>query len=437
MPMDWILLALGLAVLLAGAEMLVRGASRLALAAGLSPLVTGLTVVALGTSAPELFVSVGAGLEGRFALAAGNVLGSNIFNVFAVLGISALIAPLAVEREVIRFDVPVMIAASLGCWLALADDVLTPWECALFLAGMGAYMVILVRRSLQGPGALPEMVLETAPPPPRGARVLALAGAMAAGGIALLGLGADTFVGAAAALAAGMGVSEALIGATVAAAGTSLPELATSALAAFKGERDLAVGNVVGSNLFNILVVLAAAGLVAPAGTAVLPLQASFDLPVMATAALVCLPVFVTGAAITRVEGFVFCLYFVAYLAARIAMDLGRGWGLAVQEHALATALAATGLVYLLALGHGLGALRTLEADTRRALRKVVVLAAGSLVLLAGAVMLVTPGPGLAAIALGLIILAGEFAWARALLERLKARWAGLAARIKGPGDGA
>jgi hypothetical protein len=96
------------------------------------------------------------------------VLGSNIFNVFAVLGISGLIAPLAVEREVVRFDVPVMIAASLGCWLALADDVLTPWECALFLAGMGAYMVILVRRSLQGPGALPEMVLETAPPP-RGA----------------------------------------------------------------------------------------------------------------------------------------------------------------------------------------------------------------------------------------------------------------------------
>lgn len=433
---DWLILVLGLAALLTGAELLVRGASRLALAAGLSPLVTGLTVVALGTSAPELFVSVGAGLEGRFALATGNVLGSNIFNVFAVLGISACIAPLAVDREVVRFDVPVMIAASLACWLALADGALAPWECALLLAGMALYTLTLLRRSTQGPGALPAMVLETAPPPPRGAKVLTLAGLTAAGGVALLGLGADAFVGAAAALAAGMGVSEALIGATVAAAGTSLPELATSALAAFRGERDLAVGNVVGSNLFNVLVVLPAAGLAAPAGTAVLPPQAAFDLPVMMAAALVCLPVFVTGATITRAEGLLFALYLAAYLAARIAMDLGQGWGLAVQGHALVTALAATGLIYALALGQGLGALHTLRAETRRALRKLVVLAAGTLVFLAGVVMLVTPGPGLAAMALGLVILASEFAWARALLERLKARWVMLRARIKGPKSG-
>jgi len=436
MPMDWILLALGLTLLLAGAEMLVRGASRLALAAGLSPLVTGLTVVALGTSAPELFVSVGAGLEGRFALAAGNVLGSNIFNVFCVLGVSALIAPLAVEREVVRFDVPVMIAASLACWLALADDALAPWECALLLAGMAVYTLTLLRRSTQGPGSLPELIQQTAPPPPREAKGLALAGLMATGGVALLGLGASTFVDAAAALAAGMGVSEALIGSTVAAAGTSLPELATSALAAFRGERDLAVGNVVGSNLFNLLVVLAAAGLVSPAGTAALPPQATFDLPVMAAAALLCLPVFVTGATISRGEGLLFVAYFAAYLAVRVAIDLGLGWGLAVQARALPVVLSATGLVYAVALWRCRGSLCGLGDDTRRALRRVVVLAAGLVVILAGAVMLVTPGPGLAAIALGLVILASEFPWARALLERLKARFAGLAEQLrarKGP----
>jgi len=428
---DWLILVFGLVALLIGAELLVRGASRLALAAGLSPLVTGLTVVALGTSAPELFVSVGAGLEGRFALAAGNVLGSNIFNVFAVLGISALVAPLAVEREVVRFDVPVMVAASLACWLALADGILAPWECALLLVGMVLYTLTLLRRSTRGPGSLPELVLETAPPPPREAKALALAGLMATGGVALLGLGAARFVDAAAALAAGMGVSEALIGSTVAAAGTSLPELATSVLAAFKGERDLAVGNVVGSNLFNLLVVLAAAGLASPAGTAVLPPQAAFDLPVMAAAALLCLPVFITGSRITRAEGLLFVVYLGAYLTARVAIDLGIGWGLVVERNTLALVFTATGLVYAVSLGRSCGALCGLGGEARAALRKVAALVLGSAVFLAGVVMLVTPGPGLAAMALGLVILASEFVWAKALLERLKARFAGLAEHLK------
>ncbi len=440
MFLDWLLLVTGLAVLLAGAEMLVRGASRLALAAGIPPLVTGLTVVAFGTSAPELCVGLGAALRGSFALASGNVVGSNIFNVFAVLGISACIAPLAVEREAVRLDVPAMLTATVLCWLALADGELAAWEAGLLLAAMLPYTLILLRRARADKGGdaagaapvgeAPGQTDAAAERPTR--RSLTLSALAAVAGGVLLALGADGFVGAASRIAADMGVSEALIGATVAAAGTSLPELATSALAAFKGQRDLAVGNVLGSNIFNIFIVLGAAGLAAPAGTASLPPQMALDLPVMAAAAFLCVPVFVTGSRITRGEGLLFLAYFAVYLAARIALDLGLPWGLAASEHALPATLTATGLVYALSLGRtALRLGRQGGGVALTAVRKAAVLVAGVTVLLAGVVMLVTPGPGLAAIVLGLVILATEFMWAKLLLAKAKERFSRVAEQVK------
>lgn len=429
MPLDWTLLAVGLAVLLAGAELLVRGASRLALAVGIPPLITGLTVVAFGTSAPEFFVGTGAALQGRFALAAGNVVGSNIFNVFAVLGISACIAPLAVERQAVRLDVPAMLVATVLCWLALADGSLAPWEAGALLAAMLPYTLILWRRSRadKDPAAAP--VPGAARPT---ARVLGLSALAAVAGGALLAVGADLFVDAASRIAAGLGVSEALVGATVAAAGTSLPELATSAVAAFKGQRDMAVGNVLGSNIFNIFIVLGAAGLVAPAGTATLPPQMALDLPVMAAAAFLCVPVFVTGSRITRGEGLLFVAYFAAYLTARVALDLGQPMGLAVREHALPVILAATALVYALSVGRTTLRLgRQGGAAALKTMRKAAVLVAGTVVLLAGVVMLVTPGPGIAAIVLGLVILATEFMWAKVLLRKAKESFTSVAEHVK------
>lgn len=441
MTMTALTLALGLAILLAGAEILVRGASRLALAAGLSPLVTGLTVVAFGTSAPELAVSVGAGLDGRFALAAGNALGSNIFNVLAVLGITALIAPLDVERRLVRLDVPVMIGGSVGSWLALADGRLDTWEALVLLGGMGVYTAALLLRS--GPAKTQDLRPDIDLPrrtvaPPRAPLPLMLSAGAVAAGVAMLSWGADMFVGAAVEIATTMGVSEALVGATVAAAGTSLPELATSALAAVRGERDMAVGNVVGSNLFNVLVALPVAGLVT-SGTAALAPQSQFDLPVMAMAAFLCLPVFLTGSRITRAEGLLFVDIFACYLAARIAIDLDLPWGAAVEQNALPIILGVTGIVYVMSLSRSsmrltrlaAGAGQAVMRDARRAVRKAAVLVAGTAVLLAGLVMLVTPGPGIAAIVLGLVILATEFMWAKTLLTKAKKRFSDVAGHVR------
>lgn len=307
--MPLLLIAAGLVLLVLGAEFLVRGAARLAAAVGISPLVVGLTVVAFGTSAPELAVSMQSALGGRADLAVGNAVGSNIFNVLFILGVSALITPLAVSHQLIRLDVPLMIGTSLLLLVLAIDGAVGRVEGALLFGGIVAYTVFLVRQSRRDTAAGPGPPgPEDAARPSAGRNVL-----LAAAGLALLLVGSHWLLTGAVHIAAALGVSERVIGLTLVAAGTSLPELATSVVASIRGERDIAVGNVVGSNIFNILAVLGLSALLAPAGLSVSSAVASFDIPVMTAVAFACLPVFLSGRVIARWEGALFLGYYAAY----------------------------------------------------------------------------------------------------------------------------
>lgn len=312
----WLLLGAGLVGLSAGAEFLVRGAARLAATAGLSPLVIGLTVVAYGTSAPELAVSITAAIEGRVDLAVGNVVGSNIFNVLLILGLSALCMPLVVSAQVVRFDVPIMVGVSLLFWALALDGRLGRMDGLILVAGAVAYTGFLLRLSRREPAAVQEQYarrLDRPPSPGRASRLvvdLVLCGV----GLGLLVVGTRWFVGGAVALARAAGVSELVIGLTIVAAGTSLPEAFTSVLATLRGERDIAVGNVVGSSIYNVLAVLGLSALLGPEGVQVAPAALAFDIPVMVVVAVACLPIFFTGHRIARWEGALFLGYYVAYV---------------------------------------------------------------------------------------------------------------------------
>ena len=309
---DTFLLLGGLVLLLAGAEALIRGASRLALAIGLSPLVIGLTVVAFGTSTPELAITVDAAVRGAPDIALGNVVGSNIANVLLILGLTAMIAPLVVNRQLIRLDVPVMVAVSIGVCAMALDGVIARWEGMLMVACAAVYTIALVRIGRRGTQAAAAIAGEAPPPPPGVWWVnLLLMGA----GLALLVLGAQLLVKAAVSIATGLGVGELVIGLTVVAVGTSLPEIATSMLAAIRGEREMAVGNIVGSNIFNLLLVLGISAGVAPHGVPVSDAAIRFDLPIMAAVAFACLPIFFTGHCIARWEGALFFSFYLAYMA--------------------------------------------------------------------------------------------------------------------------
>ncbi|MBI4616939.1 MAG: calcium/sodium antiporter [Planctomycetes bacterium] len=308
----------GLAILLAGAEFLVRGASRLASAARISKLVIGLTVVAFGTSAPELAVSVQSALAGEPDVAIGNVVGSNIFNVLFILGISAILVPLAVKKQLVRFDVPIMILVSGALWAVAWDGQVDRRE-GLTLAG-GALLYTLFALWMGRQGQAPEG--RAGPPkpeedadPPGKPSYWPLSLLLMGLGLAMLVLGSRWLVTGAVELARALGVSELAIGLTLVSAGTSLPEVATSIVAAVKGERDIAVGNVVGSNIFNILCVLGVASAVAPDGIAVSPTALHFDIPVALAVAVACLPIFFTGYRISRWEGLLFFAYYGAYIA--------------------------------------------------------------------------------------------------------------------------
>lgn len=306
---------LGGAFLIAGAELLVRGASRLAVAAGISPLVVGLTVVAFGTSAPELAVTVGAAWSGQADVALGNVVGSNIGNVLLILGLSAVVAPLVVSQRLVRLEVPLMIGVSVLTLLLALDGRIGRADGLLLFAGIVIYTVFAVRQSRREEAAVRTEYAEAIPgEAPSKVRWGLDVGAIVAG-LVLLVLGARWLVAGAVAAAAALGVSELVVGLTVVAMGTSLPELATSVLAAVRGQRDIAVGNVVGSNIFNLLAVLGLGGIVAPAGVPVAEAALSFDLPVMIAVAVACLPIFFTAHCISRWEGWLFLAYYGAYVA--------------------------------------------------------------------------------------------------------------------------
>jgi cation:H+ antiporter len=325
--MNLLLFLAGLAALVLGANLLVRGASKLALSFGISPLVVGLTVVAFGTSAPEMAVSVGAVLNGQTDIALGNVVGSNIFNVLFILGISALITPLVVNVQLIRQEVPIMLGTSLLLLALSLDGKLSLLDGALLFSLLIAYTVFLVVQSRRETQAAQAKFAAENPTPEAGAWDAKLAAqiALIVAGLAALVFGSEWLVTAAVAFAKAMGVSDLVIGLTIVAAGTSMPEVAASITAAVKGERDIAVGNVVGSNVFNILGCLGLSSLVSGgAGLGVPPSVLTFDIWVMLAVALACLPVFMTGREIARWEGGVFVAYYAAYVAYLI---------LAAQQH--------------------------------------------------------------------------------------------------------
>ena len=331
----------GLLALIAGAELLVRGASRLALSFGISPLVVGLTVVALGTSAPEIAVSVGAALDGRTDIAVGNVVGSNIFNVLFTLGLSALITPLVVNAQIVRQEVPIMIGASLLLLAFALDGRVGSWESGFLLALLLAYTLFLVVQSRRETQATRdeyehEVVKASRWDAHWGVQLLLIAA-----GLALLVLGSQWLVAAATAFARALGVSDLVIGLTIVAAGTSLPEAATSVMAAVRKERDIAIGNVIGSNTFNLLGCLGLSGLVAADGLPIAAGVINFDIWVMLAVAFACLPVFLSGRKVARWEGGLFLAYYVAYTAYVV---------LNAQQHAVLPAFGAAMLSFVLPL---------------------------------------------------------------------------------------
>lgn len=295
----------GLFLLLGGAYGLVRGAAALALRFGLSPLLVGLTVVAFGTSAPELVVSVSAALRGAGGIAVGNVIGSNIANVGLILAMAALIRPLTTNPALIRRDGPIMVGASALVALLLLNDWLGLLEGAVLALGLIAYVVWSVRTALQERGR------GDAEPLPLPSRHAALDAGFTIAGLAVLVVGANLMVGSAVFIAETLGVSNAVIGLTVVAVGTSLPELATALVAAARGEGDLAVGNVIGSNTFNLLGILGAAAVVRPLHA---PGLSPPDLVVMLAMSILGLVFLATKGRLSRGEGLVLLTVYGGYM---------------------------------------------------------------------------------------------------------------------------
>ena len=358
-------MAAGLLLLVAGAELLVRGASRLAAAFRISPLVIGLTVVAFGTSAPEMAVSLQAGFEGHPDLAIGNVVGSNIFNVLFILGVCALILPLIVSVALVRREVPVMIGASVLVYVLALDGALDRGDGAILFGGLILWVtwsIIAGRGEARDPEGGEEEALATIAADGTswragavavlclavigwtrswfdsvvaafslGGAAIYLAGAVLARsraakiagvlgqlgfvavGLSGLLLGAGYLIASSSAVARALGIGDLVIGLTIVAAGTSLPEVATSVVATIRNQRDIAIGNVVGSNVFNILAILGLTAILVPGGLSVDASVLAFDLPVMVAVAVACLPIFFTGFRIARWEGALFLAGYVAY----------------------------------------------------------------------------------------------------------------------------
>ncbi len=319
------MIALGFVGLLAGGELLVRGASALAGAAKISPLVIGLTVVALGTSAPELAVTVQSAFVGRTELAIGNAVGSNIFNVLFVLGLSALIVPLVVNSQLIRFEIPVMIGASVLLLALGLDGTVGRLDGFLLFGLLVVYLVWTLRQSRRAEAKVQEEFQAEYGGDARGR--LALQAMYFVVGLILLVGGSRLLVDGCVEIAQRWGVSELIIGLTIVAIGTSLPEVVTSLVASLRGEREIAVGNVVGSNLFNILCVVGLGSIVAPSGLIVTSEALRFDIPIMIAVAVVCLPIFFTGHRIARWEGGLLLGYYVAYTGYLILDATGNGFG--------------------------------------------------------------------------------------------------------------
>jgi len=316
------LIALALALLSLGADTLVKGSSSLALRAGLSRLMVGLTIVAFGTSSPELFVSAKAALSGQGDIAVGNVIGSNSFNIGVILGITALLCPIPVHRQIIRIDAPIALGVACALLWLLQDHRLTRPEGLLLLAGIVGYnaMNLVLARKESAAAAAAAMATATATateadadaPVPSITRHWTVDAALILGGLAVLVLGSNLLVDNSVALARAFGVSEAIIGLTIVAAGTSMPELATSMVAAIRKQPDIAIGNVVGSNVFNILGILGVGSLVTPLHA---PGISPMDGLTMIVFSALLIPLLYTGRLLHRLEGTLLLGLYALYLA--------------------------------------------------------------------------------------------------------------------------
>lgn len=301
-------LAGGLILLFIGAEGLIRGASALALRIGITPLIVGLTVVAFGTSTPELVVSLKAALIGNSSISLGNVVGSNIANIALILGIAALIRPLDVHTNVIRKEIPIMIALSISLVIFLIDGELGFIDGLIFVAGIITYTIVNISMARKEKNADVQKEFKEGLKTKLSVPVSII---FIIGGLGLMILGANLFVTSAISIAKAVGVSDAIIGLTIVAVGTSLPELITSIVAAYKNESDIAIGNVVGSNIFNILGILGITAIVIPLSSAGI---SYVDFGVMLFSALILLPLSKTGFKITRLEGFFLVAGYIVYI---------------------------------------------------------------------------------------------------------------------------
>jgi cation:H+ antiporter len=318
-PLDVGRVVVGMVLLILGGEVLVRGAAALAVRVGISPLVVGLTVVAAATSSPELAIALGAALNGESALSFGNVVGANVLNVLFIVGVCALVTPLAVTRQLMRFDLPVMVALSAGLLLVSLDGRISAVDGAVLFCAVLVHTVLTVLLSRRGQGApasaagLPapdgvdECEARARPTPIAASLVLVVIG------VGLLVAGAASVVAGASNVATSLGVSSLVVGLTVVAVGTTLPELAASIVSVLHGERDLAVGVVVGSCILNIGVVLGVPALLFTGGVPVPPAATTYDLPVMVATAVALLAAAFTDSAVARWEGGLFMVLYLAY----------------------------------------------------------------------------------------------------------------------------
>ena len=303
-------IVLSLVILTAGADFLVRGASSIALRLGMTPLVVGLTVVAFGTSAPELVVSLKAAWMQQGDIAAGNVVGSNIFNIGAILGLAALVSPMRVQLQLLRFDTPIMVVTALALAGMLWDKRIDRWEGLILAVGIVVYVTVNVLMArTQHSKEIDAEFSEGVPHQTKSPWIDVL---LLLGGLGLLVLGSRILVENAVAMARNLGVSEAVIGLTIVAAGTSMPELATSVVAAFKKEADIAIGNIIGSNIFNILGIVGISASVFPFEAAGIR---TVDLYYMIAITVLLVPMLFTGKKISRAEGLVLLMAFTGYLA--------------------------------------------------------------------------------------------------------------------------
>lgn len=323
---DVLIFAAGIAGLLVAANLVVSGASQIGIRFGLSPAVVGLTILAFGTSAPELAVVGQSVAADDTELAVGGIIGSNIANILLVVGLIATLRAIRVQSRVVTIDVPIMIGASVLFLVFALDSVIERWEALVLLVGIVAFTVWTIRSTrggsppVEGSGADAREEAEdpddvSGRPPRIDTRPIPLLAGQVLVGIAGLALAANVVVGAAENIAADLGVPELIVGLTIVAIGTSAPEIVTSVVAATRGQADLAVGNAFGSNIFNIMFVLGAVGLISPRGIAISEEALALDLPVMLAAAVACIPVLVTDHILRRWEGLVFLAYYVAYIA--------------------------------------------------------------------------------------------------------------------------